>query len=255
MTYEKHLRSSVIGKLPTAAQLAEGQIAINFAASDPFLCIKDSAGTVRRLGGTTASATAPTSPKPGDLWVDISTPALPVLNVWSGTTWVRAGGVVSSSATAPTSPSRGNPWLNTSGTGTPSLSVWDGSKWVPLASTDGPTFTGTPAGPTAAVGTDTTQLATTAFVQAAQLFTRATGTISAKTAGDLLAPAALPAATAAAQGAVRLADAEAITAGTAGRVVDAAQFKVFNGAFFAIDGGFANSTYGGAPPGVDGGRA
>ena len=57
------------------------------------------------------------------------------------------------------------------------------------------------------------------------------------------------------KGVVQLADATAVTAGTAGRVVDAAQFKVFNGAFFAIDGGFANSTYGGAPAAVDGGHA
>lgn len=47
-------------------------------------------------------------------------------------------------------------WLN--GTYTPAV--------APLAS---PTFTGTPAAPTAAVGTDTTQLATTAFVRAAAL--------------------------------------------------------------------------------------
>lgn len=32
-----------------------------------------------------------------------------------------------------------------------------------------PTFTGTPAGPTASVGTDTTQLATTAFVNASAI--------------------------------------------------------------------------------------
>jgi hypothetical protein len=42
--------------------------------------------------------------------------------------------------------------------------VADLSDYAPLAS---PTFTGTPSGPTAAVGTNTTQLATTAFVKAA----------------------------------------------------------------------------------------
>ena len=44
---------------------------------------------------------------------------------------------------------------------------WNGSAWVnydPLAS---PTFTGTPAAPTAAAGTNTTQIATTAFVSTA----------------------------------------------------------------------------------------
>jgi hypothetical protein len=43
----------------------------------------------------------------------------------------------------------------------------DGSVFVDIAPAQSPTFTGTPAAPTAAVGTDTTQVATTAFVKAA----------------------------------------------------------------------------------------
>lgn len=42
-------------------------------------------------------------------------------------------------------------------------SAWTG--WVELASLTSPTFTGTPRSPTAPVGTNTTQIATTAFVQ------------------------------------------------------------------------------------------
>lgn len=38
-----------------------------------------------------------------------------------------------------------------------------------VATLAGPTFTGVPSGPTATAGTDTTQLATTAFVKAAAL--------------------------------------------------------------------------------------
>jgi hypothetical protein len=45
---------------------------------------------------------------------------------------------------------------------------------APLAS---PTFTGTPAAPTAASGTNTTQLATTAFVQSAIVSSQNTGSI------------------------------------------------------------------------------
>jgi hypothetical protein len=105
------------------------------------------------------------------------------------------------------------------------IKVYDGTTWQSLAGLNSPTFTGTPAGPTAAAGTSTTQLATTAFVQGAQHLSRTGTTLSAKTPGDLLAPALMPAATATAQGAVQLADAAAITAGTAGRVVDAAQLK------------------------------
>lgn len=43
----------------------------------------------------------------------------------------------------------------------------DGSVFVDIAPAQSPTFTGTPAAPTATVGTDTTQVATTAFVKAA----------------------------------------------------------------------------------------
>lgn len=56
-----------------------------------------------------------------------------------------------------------------------------GQAYAKLAS---PTFTGTPAAPTAAVGTNTTQIATTAFVQARAPLT---------TKGDLLAFASAPA--------------------------------------------------------------
>lgn len=41
------------------------------------------------------------------------------------------------------------------------------TSWVNFASTDSPTFTGTPKAPTAAAGTNTTQIATTAFVNTA----------------------------------------------------------------------------------------
>jgi len=52
-----------------------------------------------------------------------------------------------------------------------SLDKWqftnDGSVFSDIAPAQSPTFTGTPAAPTAATGTDTTQVATTAFVKAA----------------------------------------------------------------------------------------
>jgi hypothetical protein len=47
------------------------------------------------------------------------------------------------------------------------LLKYDGTAWVNqsgYATLDSPTFTGTPAAPTAAAGTSTTQVATTAFV-------------------------------------------------------------------------------------------
>lgn len=63
-------------------------------------------------------------------------------------------------------------YLSTGGPSVVGMYVFDGASWV-KASTDAtfaplasPTFTGTPAAPTAAVGTSTTQVATTAFVNA-----------------------------------------------------------------------------------------
>jgi hypothetical protein len=72
-------------------------------------------------------------------------------------------------STAPTQPILGQLWYNSS---TDTLSSYNsGNTWTALASQDyvqaqkaSPTFTGIPTAPTAANGTSTTQLATTAFV-------------------------------------------------------------------------------------------
>jgi hypothetical protein len=56
-------------------------------------------------------------------------------------------------------------------------------KKAPLAS---PALTGAPTAPTAAAGTNTTQLATTAFVRAADKWTRTGTTLSPSTAGDTI---------------------------------------------------------------------
>jgi len=56
----------------------------------------------------------------------------------------------------------------TSGTGatgvTPGFYYWNNSLWIRIAVTDSPTFTGVPVAPTPIANTNTTQLATTAFV-------------------------------------------------------------------------------------------
>jgi hypothetical protein len=49
-----------------------------------------------------------------------------------------------------------------------------------------PVFTGTPTAPTAAVGTNTTQIATTAFVEAARVWTRTGTALAPKTSGDVV---------------------------------------------------------------------
>lgn len=63
---------------------------------------------------------------------------------------------------APTSPASADLWGTTSG-----LFYYNGTTTIQFAPLASPTFTGTPAAPTATAGTNTTQLASTAFVQAA----------------------------------------------------------------------------------------
>lgn len=81
-----HLRSQTKGQLPSAAAIQVGQIGVNYHADDPFLCIKDSVGVVRRVSGFAIGTVAPTSASAGQLWVDTTnTPA--TLKVYSGTGW------------------------------------------------------------------------------------------------------------------------------------------------------------------------
>ena len=95
----QHLRSSVRNKLPAALDV--GQIAVNFNDKDPFLSIKDSAGTIRRLHGATLDATAPASPDDGQLWVDLSLDP-PELKIWDDTNsvWEVATAIPAASETA-----------------------------------------------------------------------------------------------------------------------------------------------------------
>lgn len=99
MTLQHILKnSSQSGKEPLAAQLANGEIALNYHADGPFLTCKDTAGVVRRLTGVWVGASAPGSPTPGELWLDISiTPNQ--LKVYKDSTdsWVFAGNVANAS--------------------------------------------------------------------------------------------------------------------------------------------------------------
>jgi hypothetical protein len=75
-------------------------------------------------------------------------------------TGIRTG--VCTSTTRPTAPYEGQHIYETD---TDIEYVWNGSAWVVnYVSANSPAFTGTPTAPTASAGTDTTQLATTAFV-------------------------------------------------------------------------------------------
>jgi hypothetical protein len=164
--------SVVKDKAPLPADLEIGELALNAHQDSPAIYLKDAAGAVRKIAGAGA-----------------------VGNTDATTT---AKGVVQLATHAETTTG-----TNDTHAVTPAGLKVELNKKANLAS---PALTGTPTAPTAAAGTNTTQLATTAFVGAAV------------TAGT-------PAATTAASGLVRLADAAAVTAGTAGRVVDAAQLK------------------------------
>jgi hypothetical protein len=93
-------------------------------------------------------------------------------------------------STAPTQPILGQLWYDS---GNDLISAYSTANvWVALASQDyvqlqkvSPAFTGTPTAPTAAVSTNTTQLATTAFVQNNKVSPAFTGTPTAPTAAAL----------------------------------------------------------------------
>jgi len=92
--------SSISGKEPLASQLANGELSINYHADGPFLCCKDTAGNVRRVAGVWVSATAPSTPFPGELWLDTGiTPSQ--LKVYKDTAdaWVFAREVNSATTT------------------------------------------------------------------------------------------------------------------------------------------------------------
>ena len=76
----------------------------------------------------------------------------------NNSTGIRTG--VCTSTTRPTAPYEGQQIYETD---TDKTLFWNGSAWVNINSVS-PDFTGTPTAPTATAGTNTTQLATTAFV-------------------------------------------------------------------------------------------
>jgi len=92
--------SSVSGKEPTASQLANGELALNYHADGPFISCKDSAGTVRRIAGVWISTTAPTSPTPGEFWLDINTDPAKLKVYKDGTdNWVETITIVAATTT------------------------------------------------------------------------------------------------------------------------------------------------------------
>lgn len=77
--------SSVQDKEATAAQLAVGELALNYHSSGPFLQCEDSAGNIWRLGGVVIASTAPSSPSRGAWWLDSDDDHLYFYN---GSSWI-----------------------------------------------------------------------------------------------------------------------------------------------------------------------
>ena len=166
--------SNVQDREVTAGQLDVGEIALNYHESGPFLQCKDSTDRVWRIGGVIIGPNAPSAPARGAFWYQEATDTL---RFYTGTSWV------SISTTAVVTSVTAGAGLADSGTAdSPVLDIGAGAgitvnpddiqidrglvdTWY--AGLNSPAFTGTPSAPTAAPGTNTTQLASTAFVSAA----------------------------------------------------------------------------------------
>ena len=81
--------SSVEDKRPTAAQLANGEISLNYNAEGAFLSCRDSAGRVQQVGGVKISATAPDNPVRQTQWFE---PVSLTLFIYDGTNWLPIAG-------------------------------------------------------------------------------------------------------------------------------------------------------------------
>lgn len=84
-----HKNSSASGKNPTAAQLANGELSINYHSDGPFLSVKDTAGNIIRVGGVWINNNSPPDPKKGALWVD---PDNNILYVRDDSQWIPIAG-------------------------------------------------------------------------------------------------------------------------------------------------------------------
>ena len=90
----KLLRSSTSDKRPTTAQLATGELGLNFADDSPGLFIKDDADGIVKIGPVEVGATAPnaspagsSSNLTGEMWYDTGNASLKLYN---GSGWVAA---------------------------------------------------------------------------------------------------------------------------------------------------------------------
>ena len=98
-------RSGNASDRPLVTTVQNGELAINFAASDNGLYFKDSVGDIRKVVGTHYGTNAPNSSPAGETgnsvgetWVDSSSSAY-YLQVWNGAAWQKIGAAFADQAT------------------------------------------------------------------------------------------------------------------------------------------------------------
>ena len=84
--------SSVADRRPSANQLSNGEIALNFNAAGAFLTCRDTNGSIQQVGGVKINETAPSTPVKQTLWLK---PSTGTLSIYSGSSWVAVGAVTS----------------------------------------------------------------------------------------------------------------------------------------------------------------
>ena len=84
--------SSVADRRPTANQLGNGEISLNFNAAGAFLSCRDTNGDIQQVGGVKVSETAPAAPARQTAWVK---PSTRTLSIYSGSSWIDIGAVTS----------------------------------------------------------------------------------------------------------------------------------------------------------------
>lgn len=84
-----HKNSSVEDRRPTAAQLVNGELSLNYNEAGPFLCCKDTAGNIQQLGGVKFDPDVPAGAVAGTWWLNTATKTL---FVYDGSAWQMVGG-------------------------------------------------------------------------------------------------------------------------------------------------------------------
>ena len=93
----QNLRSGTSNKRPTASNLADGQIAINYHEDDPGIYLKSDQGDLVKVSPTFIGSSQPNlSPatggssgnSKGETWLDTTNSSAPVLKIYNGSAWV-----------------------------------------------------------------------------------------------------------------------------------------------------------------------